>query len=96
MNHYSSLKLNSDSEILIIQSKIVALNRVSGGYLMTIEFQSKEDKDIQILIDRINDFDSSFRFRIKILSQISFTKYRAKKLLKALLNKRISRLDISK
>ena len=70
MNHYSSLKPNSNSEILIAQSKIVALNRVSGGYLMTIEFQSKEDKDIQILIDRINDFDSSFRFRIKILSQI--------------------------
>ena len=71
-------------------------NFVTGaGYLVDFVYYGEKDKDIQLYIDKIKNFDPSFGLRIFIESKIHFKNMRLKQLFEALKNKLIKRISIS-
>ena len=66
-----------------------------AGYLAILMYYGKGDKDVQLLIDMINNVDPSYRLFVSIKSEICFTRKKSKQLLKALHNKLINQLKIS-
>ena len=65
-----------------------------AGYLAIFMYHGKQDKDVQLLIDMINDLDPLCRLFIEVQSDICFTKKKPKQLLKALQNKLVCQFQI--
>ena len=72
------------------QNKVVVTSVVDQfGYLTSFSYYGKDD-DIQLLIDKINEFGSRQSLSLFIMTKISFTGKKFEKLLKVLQNRTLN------
>ena len=82
------------------QNKVVVKNAIyQAGYLSDLRFYGNDD-DIQLLIDKINEFDARYTLSLYIKSSISLTGDKVQKLFEVLKNRTLDmfwiQIDLNK
>ena len=78
------------------QNKVIVNNAIyQAGYLSDLKFYGDDD-DIQLLIDKINEFDARYTLSLYIKSSISLTGDKIQKLFEVLKNRTLDMFWIQK